>query len=82
MGYMEPERQFAPVRLCLGAVLLRAGQPAAALQARPAARSRLPSARAARWVSDARSQGLCRPCSAGPAAAMRDRPQALLLQCG
>lgn len=34
MGYMEPERQFAPVRLCLAFVLLRAGQPAAALQAR------------------------------------------------
>ncbi|KAK9835405.1 hypothetical protein WJX81_007635 [Elliptochloris bilobata] len=33
MGYMEPERQFAPVRLCLGAVLLRAGRPADALQA-------------------------------------------------
>lgn len=34
MGYMEPERQFAPVRLCLGAVLLHAGKPGDALQAR------------------------------------------------
>ncbi len=60
MGYMEPERQFAPVRLCLGAVLLRAGQPAAALQARPAARLRLPRACAVRCVSDACPQGhLC-----------------------
>ena len=32
MGYMEPPRQYQPVRHCLGRVLLSAGQPAEAEQ--------------------------------------------------
>jgi hypothetical protein len=32
MGYMEPPRQYQPVRHCLGRVLLSAGRPAEAEQ--------------------------------------------------